>query len=135
MLSISSFSQTTSKNFPKITKDSLVLIHIRQIKLANQIFLEHKEYKQLIQSYRQQVADMQKTLTTYSQITSNQKKQIDLLKAQTSVLSNDNLNKDKIINEKEILLQKKQNKLKRTRRIAIPIAVGLGGLFLWKMMK
>lgn len=135
MLSISSFSQTTSKNFPKVTKDSLVLIHIRQIKLTNQIFLEHKEYKQLIQSYRQQVADMQKTLTTYSQITSNQKKQIDLLKAQTSVLSNDNLNKDKIINKQEIMLKKKQNKLKRTRRIAIPVAIGLGGLFLWKMMK
>lgn len=119
----------------KITKDSLVLIHIRQIKLANKIFVEHKEYNELIKSYKQQVADMQKTLHTYQRITSNQKEQIDLLKCNLGVLKSDLLDKDRIIDEKEILLQKKQKKLRRTRKITIPVAIGLGGLLLWKIMK
>lgn len=135
MLSMLSFSQTTSKDLVKITKDSLVLIHIRQIKLANKIFVEHKEYNELIKSYKQQVADMQKTLHTYQRITSNQKEQIDLLKCNLGVLKSDLLDKDRIIDEKEILLQKKQKKLRRTRKITIPVAIGLGGLLLWKIMK
>lgn len=135
MLSISSFSQTILKNTLRITKDSLVLVPVRQIKLTNKIFLEHKEFCQLIESYKKQTSDMMKTLNTYNQITSNQQKQISLLKAQTSVLSNDLLSKDKIITEKDLILKNKQNKLKRTRKTLIPITICFGALFLWMMMK
>ena len=89
----SSFSQTT---YPKVTKDSLVVITPQQLKQTNLIFTQHDKYKQLIPSYEYKIILKDSIITALKEV---------IVIKDTELFNKDLINEN---NTKIIQLQKKE---------------------------
>lgn len=76
LTSMLSFSQST---YPKVTKDSLVVITPLQLKKANNIFLEHRKYKLEARELHNQVQTYDTLICYYRDVMMNKQLQIDSL--------------------------------------------------------
>lgn len=70
------FSQST---YPKMTKDSLVVITPMQLKKTNLIFLEHKKFKLELVEVRKQLVSYDSIVANMKKVDATQKQQIDSL--------------------------------------------------------
>lgn len=103
------FSQTT---YPKMTKDSLVVITPMQLKKTNLIFLEHKKFKL-------ELVEVHKQLVSYDSIVANFKR-IDLIQKQQLDSLTRNFKESQIaIAKYNAALEVNNKKLKKQRKLSI----------------
>lgn len=126
LVSSSAFSQNT---YPKVTKDSLIVITPLQLKQTNLIFLEHSKFKLEVKELNKQVNDYEAIVKYCRDINSKKQIQID------SLLSGYNKSQ-LIIQDKNNLILKQDKKLSRRKTITIcGITVGVIGIIVGILAK
>lgn len=109
LVSSLAFSQTT---YPKVTKDSLVVITQTQLRKTNLIFLEHRALKAELLELRKQTIDYTELINQYRESEHNRKLQVDSLMVGYT-------NSQSTIQVQSMLIDKQSNKLKRIKKVAI----------------
>lgn len=121
LVSSSAFSQST---YPKVTKDSLIVITPLQLRKTNLIFLEHSKFRLEVKELNTQIADYESMINYYKEVSNNKQIQIDSL-------LNSYHRSQLIIENKNSIISKQDRKLKVRKTITIcGITVGVVGILI-----
>lgn len=119
LVSSLAFSQST---YPKVTKDSLIVITPFQLRKTNLIFLEHSKLKLEVKELNKQIVDYESMVSYCKELSNNKQVQIDSL-------LNGYHRSQLIIENKNNIISKQDKKLKVRRTITIcGITVGVVGI-------
>lgn len=119
LVSSLAFSQST---YPKVTKDSLIVITPFQLRKTNLIFLEHSKLKLEVEELNKQIIDYESMIDYCKKLSNNKQVQIDSL-------LNGYHRSQLIIENKNSIISKQDKKLKVRKTITIcGITVGVVGI-------
>lgn len=119
LVSSLAFSQST---YPKVTKDSLIVITPFQLRKTNLIFLEHSKLKLEVKELNKQIVDYESVVSYCKELSNNKQAQID------SLLTSYHRSQ-LIIENKNSIISKQDRKLKVRKTITIcGITIGVVGI-------
>lgn len=119
LVSSLAFSQST---YPKVTKDSLIVITPFQLRKTNLIFLEHSKLKLEVKELNKQIVDYESMISYCKELSNNKQVQIDSL-------LNGYHRSQLIIENKNSIISKQDRKLKVRKTITIcGITIGVVGI-------